>query len=108
MGSKPPRIVVVAGPNGVGEKEVKKKPAGETKMKKLSDPQQTPVQRVEDLEAIKSALGQAVGEALLKHKQAGNPVAVWRNGQVVWVKPEDIPVLKSDNGSINPDRDVVI
>ena len=66
-------------------------------MKKNTDSHPAPAQRVEDLEAIKSALGQAVGEALLKHKQAGNPVAVWRNGQVVWVAPEDIPVLKSDN-----------
>jgi hypothetical protein len=38
------------------------------------------------------ALTQAVREALLRHKQAGDPVATWRDGRVVWVQPEDIPV----------------
>jgi hypothetical protein len=27
----------------------------------------------------------AVREALLQHKRAGNPVAVWRERRVVWV-----------------------
>ncbi len=31
-------------------------------------------------------------EALLRHKQAGNPIAVWRDGRVEWIQPEDIPV----------------
>jgi hypothetical protein len=26
------------------------------------------------------------------HKRAGNPIAVWRDGQVVWLSPEEIPV----------------
>ena len=25
------------------------------------------------------------------HKRAGNPLAVWREGRVEWIKPEDIP-----------------
>ena len=43
-------------------------------------------------EKITQALTQGVREALLKHKQAGNPVVVWRNGKMVWLKPEEIPV----------------
>ncbi|MBI4744991.1 MAG: hypothetical protein HY786_00230 [Deltaproteobacteria bacterium] len=39
---------------------------------------------------IDRALKQAVHEALLQHKRAGNPIAVWRNGKTVWLKPEDI------------------
>jgi hypothetical protein len=27
-----------------------------------------------------------------QHKRAGNPIVVWRNGQVEWIQPEDIPV----------------
>ena len=42
-------------------------------------------------EKITQALTQGVREALLKHKQAGNPVVVWRNGKMVWLKPEEIP-----------------
>ncbi|MDP2753322.1 MAG: hypothetical protein Q8P40_02905 [Nitrospirota bacterium] len=43
-------------------------------------------------EKITQALTQGVREALLKHKQAGNPVVVWRKGKIVWLKPEEIPV----------------
>lgn len=43
------------------------------------------------LKRIEEALGRAVGEALRRHKLAGNPVAIWRDNQVVWVAPEDIP-----------------
>jgi hypothetical protein len=45
-----------------------------------------------DREKISKALAQGVQNALLKHKQAGNPVAVWREGKVVWIPPEEIPV----------------
>ena len=45
-----------------------------------------------DREKISQALAQAVRDALLKHKQAGNPVATWRDGKVVWIPPEEILV----------------
>jgi hypothetical protein len=51
----------------------------------------TPEERVQDIAAIMQALSEAVQEALLRHKQAGNPVAIWTNGRVVWLQPEDIP-----------------
>ena len=44
-----------------------------------------------DKDKITQALTQGVHDALLKHKQAGNPVVVWRNGKMVWLKPEEIP-----------------
>lgn len=45
----------------------------------LADP--TPIER---------ALQQAVREALRKHRQAGNPIAEWRDGEIVWVPPDEI------------------
>lgn len=45
-----------------------------------------------DPEKVTKALAQGVHEALLKHKQAGNPIVVWRDGKIVWLKPEEIPV----------------
>lgn len=39
---------------------------------------------------IDKALNKAVREAVLQHKRAGNPVAVWRDGKTVWLKPEEI------------------
>ncbi|MEQ8537225.1 MAG: hypothetical protein RIB93_07155 [Coleofasciculus sp. D1-CHI-01] len=43
-----------------------------------------------EIEKINQALAKAVQDALLKHKQAGNPVAIWRDGKVVWISPEEI------------------
>lgn len=45
-----------------------------------------------DPERITQALAQGVRDALLKHKQAGNPIVVWRKGKIVWIKPEEIAV----------------
>lgn len=45
-----------------------------------------------DKEKITLALAQGVREALKKHKQAGNPVVIWRDGKMVWLKPEEIPL----------------
>jgi hypothetical protein len=45
-----------------------------------------------DPEKITQALAKGVYDALLRHKQAGNPVVVWQNGKMVWLKPEEIPV----------------
>jgi hypothetical protein len=39
---------------------------------------------------ISEACKRAVREALQKHKQAGNPVAVSRNGEVVLLQPDEI------------------
>jgi len=41
---------------------------------------------------IDQALAESVRQALLMHKLAGNSVAQWRDGKVVLIKPEDIPV----------------
>ena len=41
---------------------------------------------------IDKALKKAVQEALVRHKQAGNPIVIWRDGKIVWMKPEEIPV----------------
>jgi hypothetical protein len=55
------------------------------------DSEPTPLERVEDLPRILAAMTEAVREALLRHKRLGNPVAVWREGRIVWLRPEEIP-----------------
>lgn len=42
--------------------------------------------------AIDEALQRAVREALLMHKKLGNPVAIWRDGKVVLLQPDEILV----------------
>jgi hypothetical protein len=39
---------------------------------------------------ITEAINRAVREAVLKHAQAGQPVATWENGKVVWIPPQEI------------------
>ncbi len=46
----------------------------------------------ESLARMSKIMGEAVRQALLQHKRAGNPIAVWRDGKVVWIPAEEIPV----------------
>ena len=56
----------------------------------------TPAERAGDLDRIERALRAAVRDALLRHKRDGDPVAVWREGQVVWLQADDIPVTPDE------------
>jgi hypothetical protein len=53
-------------------------------------------ERVRDLRLVERALARAVRAALLRHKQAGNPVCEWRDGKVVWIASEDIQIWDED------------
>ena len=44
----------------------------------------------DDTRQVTRRVQRAVREALLDHKRAGNPVAIWRDGKVVIVPPEEI------------------
>ena len=41
---------------------------------------------------IGEVLQRAVRDALLMHKRLGNPIATWKDGEVVIVPPEDIVI----------------
>ena len=47
---------------------------------------------IDNREEIKEALQEALEQALLMHKRAGNPIASWQDGKVVIIQPEDIAV----------------
>jgi hypothetical protein len=42
-------------------------------------------------ELIIEGVKEAVARALDRHKKLGEPVAVWKNGKVVMLKPSQIP-----------------
>lgn len=63
----------------------------------------TPAERVDDLPAIQDAMDRAVRRALQRHKQAGNPVAIWRDGAVVRVLPEELPAVDETTAAREPD-----
>lgn len=39
---------------------------------------------------IDKALKQGVRDAMLRHKEAGLPVVIYRDGKTVWVMPQDL------------------
>ena len=54
------------------------------------EPQTSMAEKLADHTLIDAAIRRAVREAILAHAKAGNPVATWRDGKVVWVPPEEI------------------
>ena len=55
----------------------------------------------EQAEAIERILQAAVRETLSMHKRLGNPIAVWKDGKVVVVPPEEIVIVPE---LLNPDE----
>lgn len=45
---------------------------------------------VEDGHLIDEALKQGVRDAMLRHKEAGLPVVIYRDGKAVWVMPQEL------------------
>ena len=42
--------------------------------------------------AVDEAMRKAMRHALLTHKRAGNPIASWKDGKVVIIPAEEIPI----------------
>jgi hypothetical protein len=49
-----------------------------------------PVTLTSDGEKIDKVFQTAVKKALKRHKSAGNPIAIWRDGKVVILKADEI------------------
>lgn len=45
---------------------------------------------------ITQAIQESIYAALLQHKQAGNPVCEWRNGQVHWITADKIKIRQQN------------
>lgn len=50
----------------------------------------------EDTPSLERQARIAVRDAVLRHKLLGQPIVVWRDGQVVWVPPEEIEVAPEE------------
>lgn len=58
----------------------------------MSEHKSTFGQLFEDERAIDQALQEAARDARRMHKALANPMATWKDGQVVWIQPEDIEI----------------
>jgi hypothetical protein len=67
----------------------------------MSNPEPTLDELFEDGRAIDEALKEAARDARRLHKALGNPMATWKDGQVVWVRPEDIDVVDDSEQKSN-------
>ena len=54
-----------------------------------------------DHERIGKAMRAAVRKDLLRHVAEGLPIAVWENGSVVWIPPEEIAERLGEAGENN-------
>lgn len=50
------------------------------------------------------ALKEAVAEAIAEHRRNGVPIAIWRNGKVVVVPPDQIIVQEGQVGYVVSDK----
>lgn len=59
-------------------------------MANLSQGEDKISQIMNDPEKVRAIIQSGINAALLKHKQAGNPVCSLKNGKVVWIPPDKI------------------
>lgn len=48
---------------------------------------------------IDEALNEAARDAVKAHKEAGLPLAVWKDGKTMWVEPEEVESHQDGNRS---------
>jgi len=63
------------------------------------EPKFQEINLAEQAEAIELVLQAGVRRALSIHKRLGNPIAIWKDGKVVIVPPEEIVILPEPTDS---------
>jgi hypothetical protein len=62
-----------------------------------------PIARVQDTPLMLAALRRGAQAALRQHKLLGYPIAVWEDGKVVWIPPEEIELDEEPAGQNGSD-----
>lgn len=69
----------------------------------MSDRPRPPIaELLADGELITAAINRAVREAVLTHARAGHPIAVSRNGKVVWIPAAEILAKYAAEETVKP------
>jgi len=61
-----------------------------------TDSEKTIDQLFREIRPIERALRRGVREALIRHKKLGQRIVVWKDGEVVWIPPEEIEIPPPD------------
>ena len=71
-------------------------------------PRRSVAERFADHAACTAAIGRAVREAVLGHARAGHPIAVWRDGRVVWLEPAEVLAIYSNEAAVARQNDAEV
>ncbi len=85
-------VIVIAGPNGAGKSTAA---SGEC----MTSIDEDIAGRFTNSQEVLRLTQQAVRAAVMEHKRVGNPIAIWRDGRVVWVPAEEIEVPPEEETS---------
>ncbi len=61
-----------------------------------SEPARDISEILSDPTVVVQAANEAAEDAIQRHKQFGLPLAVWRDGNVAWVAPEELERARED------------
>jgi hypothetical protein len=59
---------------------------------------------LQDGTAIDRAIERAGYDVVRRHRQLGVPLVIWRDGRVVEVPPESVPIPDDDDGAASTER----
>ncbi len=65
-------------------------------------PDEAPSDRVNDVPRMLRAVNRAIRKAVEMHRRAGNPIAIWEDGRVVWIPAEEIPPYTPEEDEAEP------
>ncbi len=71
-------------------------------MKPNNDPPQSLLDKLRDGELLRRALEKAACRTILEHKREGLPLAMWRDGRVVWIPAEELEGAMTEKVVIEP------
>lgn len=50
------------------------------------------LEKLQDHDWVTAAIQRGARQALIKHKAMGVPIAIWQDGEVILIPPEDIKI----------------
>lgn len=62
---------------------------------------QEPMPQTDLAQKALAAMRNAVAKVIEEHRRNNLPLAIWRDGKVVWISPYDLSIVKEDSFQYN-------